>query len=50
MALHKHQTWPGNDQYVTMDFFKLDGNGKIIERWDAIQYIPDKSANPNTRH
>ena len=21
VALHTHQTWPGNKQYVTMDFF-----------------------------
>lgn len=23
VALHTHQTWPGNSQYVTMDFFAL---------------------------
>ena len=27
VALHTHQTWPGNDQYVTMDFFRFDDNG-----------------------
>jgi predicted SnoaL-like aldol condensation-catalyzing enzyme len=48
VALHTHQTWPGNDQYVTMDFFRFDENGKICEHWDAIQQIPNKSANPNT--
>lgn len=47
-ALHTHQTWPGNDQYVTMDFFRFDENGKICEHWDAIQQIPAESANPNT--
>ena len=50
VALHTHQTWPGNDQYVTMDFFRFDDNGKIIEHWDAMQEIPDKSANPNTMY
>ncbi len=48
VALHTHQTWPGNDQYVTMDFIRFDENGKICEHWDAIQQIPEKSANPNT--
>ena len=48
VALHTHQTWPGNDQYVTMDFFRFDAQGKICEHWDAIQQIPEKSANPNT--
>ncbi|MEQ8713424.1 MAG: ester cyclase [Cyclobacteriaceae bacterium] len=50
VALHTHQTWPGNDQYVTMDFFRFDENGKICEHWDAIQQIPQKSANPNTMY
>ena len=47
VALHTHQTWPGNDQYVTMDFFRFDDDGKICEHWDAIQQIPKRSANPN---
>ncbi len=50
VALHTHQTWPGNDHYVTMDFFRFDENGKICEHWDAIQQIPQKSANPNTMY
>jgi predicted SnoaL-like aldol condensation-catalyzing enzyme len=50
VALHTHQTWPGNDQYVTMDFFRFDQEGKICEHWDAIQQIPEKSANPNTMY
>jgi predicted SnoaL-like aldol condensation-catalyzing enzyme len=50
VALHTHQTWPGNDQYVTMDFFRFDEKGKIIEHWDAIQQIPKESANPNTMY
>ena len=47
VALHTHQTWPGNDQYVTMDFFRFDEKGKICEHWDSIQQIPESSANPN---
>ncbi|WP_420399389.1 nuclear transport factor 2 family protein [Flagellimonas sp.] len=50
VALHTHQTWPDNDQYVTMDFFRFDENGKICEHWDAIQQIPKESANPNTMY
>ena len=26
VALHTHQTWPGNDHYVTIDFFRFDDN------------------------
>ncbi len=50
VALHTHQTWPGNDQYVTMDFFRFDEDGKICEHWDAIQQIPKESANANTMY
>ena len=50
VALHTHQIWPGNDQYVTMDFFRFDNNGKIIEHWDSIQQIPQDSANDNTMY
>lgn len=47
VALHTHQTWPGNDEYITMDFFRFDEGGKICEHWDSIQQIPANSANPN---
>lgn len=40
VALHTHQTWPGNDQYITMDFFRFNDDGKIVEHWDAIQQVP----------
>ena len=50
VALHTHQVWPGNDQYITMDFFRLDNNLKIVEHWDSIQQVPEKSANPNTMY
>ncbi|QNR25350.1 nuclear transport factor 2 family protein [Croceimicrobium hydrocarbonivorans] len=50
VALHTHQTWPGNEEYITMDFFRFNADGKICEHWDAIQKIPEKSANPNTMY
>lgn len=50
VALHTHQVWPGNDEYVTMDFFRFDASGKIVEHWDAVQQIPESSANNNTMY
>lgn len=47
VALHTHQIWPGNEQYVTMDFFRFDNQGKIVEHWDSIQEVPGKSKNGN---
>jgi predicted SnoaL-like aldol condensation-catalyzing enzyme len=50
VALHTHQVWPGNDEYVTMDFFGFDEYGKIIEHWDSMQEIPEGSLNNNTMY
>ena len=50
VALHTHQIWPGDEEYVTMDFFRFDENEKIVEHWDSIQKIPDNSANENTMY
>ncbi len=50
VALHTHQTWPGNDQYVTMDIFRFDGQGKIVEHWDSIQEVPSESKNGNSMY
>ena len=50
VALHTHQVWPDNDEYVTMDFFRFDNNGKIVEHWDSMQQIPKTSAHTNTMY
>jgi predicted SnoaL-like aldol condensation-catalyzing enzyme len=47
VALHTHQTWPGGEEYVTMDFFRFDESGKIVEHWDSMQKVPDESKNGN---
>jgi predicted SnoaL-like aldol condensation-catalyzing enzyme len=47
VALHTHQKWPGDQHYVTMDFFRFDDKGKIVEHWDSMQEIPDESKNGN---
>ena len=50
VALHTQQTWPGNEQYVTMDFFRFDDNGKIVEHWDSIQEVPSETKNGNSMY
>ena len=47
VTLHTHQIWPGNEEYVTIDIFRFDGYGKIIEHWDAVQKISETSNNEN---
>jgi len=50
VALHTHQIWPENKEYVTMDFLRFDENGKICEHWDAIQQIPAISKHKNSMY
>jgi predicted SnoaL-like aldol condensation-catalyzing enzyme len=50
VALHTHQTWPGNLECVTMDFFRFDDDGKIVEHWYSMIEIPGESKNGNTMY
>lgn len=50
VVLHCHQEWPTdrNKDWAGIDIFRLDAQGKVIEHWDVLQVVPDKSANGNT--
>ena len=50
VALHTHQMWPGGEEYVTMDFFRFDPEGKIVEHWDSMQQIPETTLNGNAMY
>jgi predicted SnoaL-like aldol condensation-catalyzing enzyme len=47
VILHVHAVRePGTRGNAIVDIFKLE-NGKIVEHWDVVQPIPEKSANAN---
>jgi predicted SnoaL-like aldol condensation-catalyzing enzyme len=48
VVLHVHSVRsPGERGRAIVDIFKVE-DGKIVEHWDVIQDIPEKSANDNT--
>ena len=48
VVLHSHLILkPGDCGSAVVDIFRLE-NGKIVEHWDVVQEVPEKSANNNT--
>jgi predicted SnoaL-like aldol condensation-catalyzing enzyme len=48
VVLHVHSRTNLSDRgRAVIDIFRV-ANGKIVEHWDVIQAVPDKSANTNT--
>lgn len=48
VILHLHSRVDENDRgRAIVDIFRV-ANGKIVEHWDVIQDVPEKSANSNT--
>jgi predicted SnoaL-like aldol condensation-catalyzing enzyme len=47
VVLHCRQKWPGDHVWAGIDIFRLTPDGRVVEHWDVLQIVPEKSANPN---
>ncbi len=48
VAIHNHVTQnPKDVGRAVVDIFRIE-NGKVVEHWDVVQSVPEKSANNNT--
>jgi predicted SnoaL-like aldol condensation-catalyzing enzyme len=48
VAVHSHHVdTPGERGRAVLDLFRVR-DGKIVEHWDAVQDVPETSANDNT--
>ena len=48
VVVHTRQEWPGFNEWASVDIFRCDADGKIVEHWDVLQEVPTKKVNNNT--
>ena len=47
VVVHCLLKWPGRQDWATMEMFRLDEHGYILEHWDVMQPVPAQTKNTN---
>lgn len=47
VVLHCFQEWPGDGPWAGINIFRFNDRGQIVEHWDVLQRVPERSANTN---
>ncbi len=47
VVLHCRQVWPGGPDWASIDIFRCDADGKVVEHWDVLQPVPENAVHGN---
>jgi predicted SnoaL-like aldol condensation-catalyzing enzyme len=47
VVFHCFQEWPGDGPWAGINIFRFNDRGQIVEHWDVLQRVPERSANTN---
>jgi predicted SnoaL-like aldol condensation-catalyzing enzyme len=47
VSVHCLSHWPGEADWVSIDIFRCDGEGKVVEHWDVLQKVTDAAVHDN---
>ena len=47
VSMHCLSTWPGDRYWISIDIFRCDVEGKVVEHWDVLQVVPETAVHDN---
>jgi predicted SnoaL-like aldol condensation-catalyzing enzyme len=48
VSVHCYSTWPGEPKdWISIDIFRCDDGGKVVEHWDVLQAAEESSLHAN---
>ncbi len=47
VSMHCLSHWPGDSDWVSIDIFRCDEDGKVVEHWDVLQKVVESSVHSN---